>query len=95
MDTTVPMTATQLALIWPLLGFLLIWMILFAVLAFRSDPAKNSARAGMARTLNASTPSPSPMLQVLVAQPTPTPTDSIGPISPASIVSTPGSDSSN
>lgn len=94
MDTAVPMTATQLAIIWPLLGFLLIWMILFAVLAFRPDPAKHRVPANIPLTSgNAPTPSTSAMLHVLIAQPSPTST--IAQASPASAVSTPSSDSSN
>jgi hypothetical protein len=38
MDAGVPMTIIQAVLLWTLLGFLLIWMILFAVLAFRREP---------------------------------------------------------
>ncbi len=94
MDTAVPMTATQLAIIWPLLGFLLLWMILFAVLAFRPDPAKRKAPTDVMLTpQNASTPSTSAMLHVLIAQPSPGGT--IAQVSPASLVSTPGSDSSS
>jgi len=36
MDTLVSMTGTQLLVFWILLGLLLMWMITFAVLAFRS-----------------------------------------------------------
>lgn len=32
-----PTTATQLILLWTLLGFLLIWMLTFAILALRPD----------------------------------------------------------
>jgi hypothetical protein len=69
-------------------------MILFAVLAFRPDPAKHNAPAG--RTLspgNGHMPSAPAMLQVFAAQPSPTGT--IMPVSSTSIISTPGSDSSN
>ena len=36
MDTLVSMTGTQSLVFWILLGLLLMWMITFAVLAFRS-----------------------------------------------------------
>ncbi|HLI07740.1 MAG TPA: hypothetical protein VKV40_14300 [Ktedonobacteraceae bacterium] len=90
MDTAVPTTATQLAIIWPLLGFLLIWMILFAVLAFRPDPAQRNAPAGITLTPgNGHTSSVPATLQTLVAQSSPTGT--ITPMNPASIASAPDS----
>jgi hypothetical protein len=91
MDAAVPMTATQLALIWPLLGFLLIWMILFAVLAFRPERAKQSEPAGVALSPgNARAPSAPAMLHAIAAQPAP-----VGTISPVSVVGPSGYDSSN
>lgn len=40
MDTSTPFTATQLILALALLGFLLIWMITFAVLALRGEKTR-------------------------------------------------------
>ena len=40
MDAAVPILSTQALLLWTLLGFLVIWMLLFAVLAFRLEPKK-------------------------------------------------------
>jgi predicted secreted protein len=40
MDTIASMTLTQSLLFWILLGFLLIWMVTFAVLAVLSRAAK-------------------------------------------------------
>ncbi|HLH64024.1 MAG TPA: hypothetical protein VKV20_20295 [Ktedonobacteraceae bacterium] len=38
MNGTPILTQTQLLLVWTLLGLLLTWLIVFAVLAFRSSP---------------------------------------------------------
>ncbi len=38
MDATTTLTATQVLLTCALLGFLLAWMVIFAVLAFRPHP---------------------------------------------------------
>ncbi len=43
MDTAASMTLTQSLLFWILLGFLLIWMVTFAVLAFLSRAAKEDS----------------------------------------------------
>lgn len=43
MDTIALMTLTQSLLFWILLGFLLIWMVTFAVLAFLSSVAKEDS----------------------------------------------------
>lgn len=88
MDAAVPMTATGLALIWPLLGFLLIWMILFAVLALRPERVKQNAHAGATLTAgSAYSPSAPAMLHVIAAQPAPASGGTLAPLSPASVVS--------
>ncbi len=45
MDTIASMTLTQSLLFWILLGFLLIWMVTFAVLAFLSRVAKEDSNS--------------------------------------------------
>lgn len=42
MEAAMPMTMTQVVLIWTLLGLLLIWMITFTVLALRPNPTQQS-----------------------------------------------------
>ncbi len=42
MDIPTTLTSTQLLLIWMLIGFLLAWMIVFAMLALKPEPGKKS-----------------------------------------------------
>lgn len=85
MDAVVSMTATQLALIWPLLGFLFIWMILFGVLAFRPERSKQGAQAGATLVAGSMHTPSSPAMLHVIAQPTPA--SGIAPLSPASVAS--------
>lgn len=75
MDATVPITIIQAVLLWTLLGFLLIWMILFTVLAFRGEPihrSKPESAAAPSRSISTeNSHSASAMLHVFAAQPTP------------------------
>ena len=43
MDASTNFSLIQLILVWTLLGFLLIWMVVFAVLAFRSHSRETLA----------------------------------------------------
>jgi hypothetical protein len=64
------MTATQLTLIWILLGCLLIWMIFFALLALRPEKSPSEDKPVTSAThLRDTTPTPA-MLHVLSATPT-------------------------
>ena len=97
MDAAVPMTATGLALVWPLLGFLLLWMILFGVLAFRPERGKEKA-SGTLPAGNSPLPSAPAMLHVIAAQPAPASNGSFASLSPANVVGpfvSPASDASN
>jgi hypothetical protein len=73
MDAGVPMTIIQAVLLWTLLGFLLIWMILFAVLAFRREPMnqdKSESVAAPARSTPGQNSHTAPAtLHVIAAQP--------------------------
>ncbi len=75
MNAEVQMTITQSVLLWTLLGFLLFWMILFAVLAFRRESANEGKSESLAAPIssisiqNAHT-APT-MLHVMAAQPVP------------------------
>ena len=75
MDAAVPMTITQAVLLWTLLGFLLIWMILFAVLAFRGEPTKQGKQESVSappRSIHAQHTSTAPaMLHMIAVQPVP------------------------
>jgi hypothetical protein len=65
------MTATQLTLIWILLGCLIIWMMFFALLALRPEKSPSEDKlAASATHLRATTPTPA-MLHVLTTTPTP------------------------
>ena len=75
MDAAMPITITQAVLLWTLLGFLLIWMILFAVLAFRGEPIhhnKSESAFAPSRSIGAENSHTAPaMLRVLAAQSAP------------------------
>ena len=43
MDVPTPITATQMLLVWILLGFLIVWMITFTVLAFYPKRTKKNS----------------------------------------------------
>ncbi len=66
------MSITQLVLIWILLGFLLTWMITFAILAIRPQSRNNVKRE---EQLTPSQPLPAistpSVLHVIVSQPLP------------------------
>ena len=74
--STTTMTGIQLTVIWTLLGFLLAWMILFALLALRPETKQQTTPEEITipapHTLPATPPVPS-MLQILAA-PRPTAT---------------------
>jgi len=65
-----PMTSTQLLIVWALLGFLLAWMIIFALLALRPETKKNVEfdEAPVHSTPPLATSAPA-QLQVLAIQP--------------------------
>lgn len=44
MDPSTNFSLTQLIIVWTLLGFLLTWMVVFAVLAIRSHPHETLAQ---------------------------------------------------
>lgn len=77
MDAAVPILTTQAILLWTLLGFLVIWMLLFAVLAFRLEPQKQGEESTPApvrdtyapHTAIAVAPTAPAMLHMIVAQP--------------------------
>ncbi len=72
MDVTTTLTATQVLLTCALLGFLLAWMVIFAVLAFRSHPtdAMQSEESSL-HTHSLSTTSAPPSLHVMTIPQTP------------------------
>lgn len=53
-DVYTAMTPTQLLLVWTLLGFLLAWMVTFALLALRSDAKKSTEIEEFAPSLRSS-----------------------------------------
>ncbi len=63
MDIPTTLTQTQLLLIWMLIGFLLAWMIVFAMLALKPEPGKKSEPEHAGRATGSF-----PQLHVIVQQ---------------------------
>jgi hypothetical protein len=87
MDAAVPMTATGLALIWPLLGFLFIWMILFGVLAFRPERAKQNTHEGAMLQAGGVHPPSAPAMLHIISTPS-APGSTLAPRNAANVVGT-------
>ena len=70
MDASTTLTATQVILVCMLLGFLLAWMITFAVLAFRSYATDADMPEGLTSPTHSNPVTSAPtMLQVIASQP--------------------------
>lgn len=65
-DVSITMTPTQLLLLWTLLGFLLTWMVFFAVLALRPAHRKRAEFEDLTASSRHPSIASTPSLHVLV-----------------------------